>query len=231
MINWLIRIVSVLVLTPAMWVLVEEGGYFLTENLPRASSNWVLYGFGLYLLFYPFFLGRAMVFVEILEHEVTHAIFGFLSFRDVPYLVVNPSGGGGVTGIENGTGSTTLIRLAPYCLPPVALLPMLFKWLAFPDSHGPLDLLIGLTLAFHFVGLLRELAVRQPDVWLSGPVLATWIIIFANTLLFVLDLGVALSDYAGLKAYFASSMARIPMVYNDIMAAVAEGVRWVSGLE
>ena len=231
MIQRLVRFLIVLLLTPAMWVLVEESGLFLTENLPRAFSNWAVYGFVVYILFYPFFLGNVMRFAETLEHELSHAVFAFLCFKDVRKLEVDLSAGYGEVVVGEETGSNILIVLAPYCLPLVTLVPLLIKWLAFPYSHGPLDLAIGLTLGFHLAGLVRELSHRQPDVWRTGVVTATWIILFVNVLLLVVALAVVLSDYAALKGYFALSGVRIPKIYDDIVWALGQGLLWTRGLD
>lgn len=227
--NRLIRALMVLLLTPAMWVLVEEAGYFLTDNLPRASSNWALYGLAGYLVIYLFIPRNVSAFFEILEHEFTHAIFAYLCLKGVTRLEVRPPAHSGQTEHEGPTN--TLIRLAPYCLPPIALLPLLLKYLVFPDSHGLPDLLIGVTLAFHLVGLVMELSETQTDITRTGIVHATWIILFTNTVLLVIALGVVLSDYTALENYFALSFARIPPVYDDVMRMLEQGLQWTSRFE
>jgi hypothetical protein len=231
MINRLIRFLILLLLAPAMWVLFEEAGLFLTTNLPGAFSNWAVYGFVVYFLFYPFFLGNVMRFFETLEHEVTHAVFAFLCFEDVRKLEVELPSGSGEVQVSNETGTNALVFLAPYFVPLLALPPLLIKWLAFPDSHGPLDMVIGLTLGFHFAGLVRELSYPQTDILRTGPVVSMTVILFANTLLLVVALGVVLSDYAALGAYFATSFARIPAAYSDLMWMLEQGLRWTSGLD
>ena len=229
----LIRALMVLLLTPAMWILVEEAGYFLTTNLPRAYSSWAMYGLVgyilVYVLLYLFIPRNVMGFFELLEHEFTHAIFAFLCLKGVTRLEVTPPNGRGKTEYDSATN--TLISLSPYALPPIALLPILLKWLVFPDSHGALDLLIGLTLAFHLAGLVMELSQVQPDITRTGVVHATWIILFANTLLLVIALGVVLSDYAALEEYFSLAFARIPTAYDDVMRMLEEGLRGASFLE
>lgn len=233
MMSRLIRALMVLLLTPAMWVLVEEAGYFLTTNLPRASSGWAMYGFVgyilVYVLLYLFIPRNVIGFFELLEHEFTHAVFAFLCLKGVTRLEVRPPDSRGETEVKGQ--SNTLIRLAPYCLPPIALVPVLLKWLVFPDSHGALDLLIGLTLAFHLAGLVMELSQVQTDITRTGVVHATWIILFANTLLLVIALGVVLSDYAALEEYFSLAFARIPTAYDDVMRMLEQGLQWASFLE
>lgn len=230
MINRLIRTLIALVLAPAIWVLIEEAGLFLTENLPRAVTNWAVYGFVVYFVFYPFFLGNVMRFFEALQHEVLHAIFAFLCFRDVQKLEVDlPTDSGRVVWKEE-TGAPAMIFLAPYCVPLLTVPPLLIKWLAFPFSQGPLDLAIGVTLAFHFAALVRALSRRQSDIWRTGVVASMTVILVANALLLVIAVGVVLSDYTALQEYFATSFARIPAAYDDVAWMLSQGLQWTSGL-
>lgn len=213
MVRWLFRLSILLLCAPAMYALAEEARTFLTANAPLLLQNGFIYGFLCYLVIYPFMPRDRMKFLEVFEHELGHAIVGTLLLRNVRAFIVGAensrtSGAVGYTGREN-----TMITLAPYFLPIFTLPLLVLKPLLFAEAHPVVDFLLGVSLAFHYVGLAKEFRIWQRDIRRSGPLFSLAFTLTLNLVFLVIIISVALNRYADILYYFRNSYARMPAAY------------------
>ena len=115
-----------------------------------------------YLLFRRRFMGSAF---STLEHELTHAVMAWLCWRGVSGLKVTWSKGGH---IQVHGGSNWLIDLGPYFFPTFSVAVALTS-LALPSRWaGVVELLLGVTLAYHLISTWRETHGKQTDLREAG---------------------------------------------------------------
>lgn len=88
------------------------------------------------------------------EHEFTHALFAFLTFKQNIKIIVGPSefkGAAGVCTFQNG--DNWLISLSPYFFPTMtlfcALFFMILEYIGIGDLHYLVDLSIGFSIPYH----------------------------------------------------------------------------------
>jgi len=88
------------------------------------------------------------------EHEFTHAVFAFLTFKQNIKIIVGPSefkGAAGVCTFNNG--SNWLISLSPYFFPTMTLFFALFflilEYIGFNNFNFLLNLCIGFSIPYH----------------------------------------------------------------------------------
>ena len=108
--------------------------------------------------------------LEVLEHELTHAIAALLCFRRVTKFRVTLRRGGFVEhrGGFGGRLADDFIGLAPYFLPTFSVLLAAVRPLAGPRWFPWFDLALGATLGFHAWSAVRE----TRENWNKGTVTA-----------------------------------------------------------
>lgn len=109
-------------------------------------------------------LHRAVPFLPILEHELTHMLAAICLLRR-PLGVRADHAGGDTT--YSGRGST-LIRVAPYVLPTVTLVALAARPILRADLQGPLVGVLGLTFGAHVFTGVVEAHPQQPDLRQGG---------------------------------------------------------------
>jgi hypothetical protein len=136
-------------------------------------------------------------FVRILRHEITHTVAALLvGSRVDEMLVKNPvkrSGWVGHVKHSRTAFSGPLIALAPYCVPVFTIPLLLLRDVTADTSWRLVDFLIGFTLAFHYIAILRDLGTPQDDIQRTGCLYAFGMITALN-LLFLVCLKAAVSD-------------------------------------
>jgi hypothetical protein len=136
-------------------------------------STWLLSGF-----FRNFFL-----YLYVLGHELTHAIFVFLHLGKVSRIHVSTSGGYITTNKTN-----LLIALSPYFVPfysvAVVLAHLGLKHFGgISEVWDPLfHALIGATWTFHMIWTIWMLPKDQPDLQQNGTFLSLVVILLGNSL-------------------------------------------------
>ena len=114
------------------------------------------------LLFRRRLMGSAF---STFEHELTHAVMAWLTFRGVSGLKVTWSDGGHI-GIKGG--SNWLISLGPYFFPTfsvaiaLALFWMPMEWLMWAN------VLLGASFGYHLISTWRETHLEQEDLKKAG---------------------------------------------------------------
>jgi hypothetical protein len=166
--------------TWALWVVIRSGGSsatFWVATLGGATS-WVV----------VFFLLPKPLWLYVVGHELTHAIWAWLCGGRVKSFRVNAKGGSVTVSRSN-----PLIVLAPYFFPFYAVLWALAwgvgTWLGHWERFLPwFHFGLGFTYAFHVTLTAHILRVRQPDLAVEGWFVSAIVIWLGNVLVLLLTL-------------------------------------------
>ena len=131
------------------------------------------------VVWWAFLRRTRYTFFLTLEHELTHAIFAWLTFHRVVDLRVTLTQGGQISYVGRGNW---LISLAPYFWPTISLLLMLIVWLLPAATHGVGEALIGMSFAWHVTSTIRETHPGQTDISKSGKLFSLMFLPAANML-------------------------------------------------
>lgn len=200
-----------LLLLPLCWVLFETFVVLLRADTLAGnywrSREFLFFGLGgsLWLVLYFFLRCRAMMWLYVAGHELTHALFVLIFRGKVTKLHISDQGGHILTNRTN-----FLISLSPYFFPFYSAAVILgwtaFSWVvaehARPDPvwlYGA----IGFTWMFHLSFTLRMIRGEQPDLDQNGRLFSLTVIFAANVLLLGAMLVVA-SPSATFRGFFAS---------------------------
>jgi len=138
-----------------------------------------------YLLFRRRTVGN---FIVVLEHELTHALFAWLTFHRVVGFRATLRRGGHVR--YTGRGNW-LISIAPYFVPTLSIVAIaVLSWL--PErylTYGSAAL--GATFAYHLLSTWSETHRHQTDLQEVGLVFSAVFLLAANALVYGLILGFA----------------------------------------
>lgn len=163
---WLFVLVVLFVLTlPYLWYILKvifipkNGEFWGQEKIYLWMSVGVL-AFALLRLL----LKTNLRFAETFSHELTHAIVALFLRRRVHSFHVEDSGAGVI--FTSGDSSYTLVpvALAPYCLPIFTYMLLSVRWLMNPNGLWIFDILIGMTLCFHYYCFKTQIGNHQTDI-------------------------------------------------------------------
>ncbi len=135
-----------------------------------------LVGSVFYLVLWIFVFSRRERFWSILEHELTHLVFATLFFKRIHAFYASRDGDGRVE-VE---GDNFLIALSPYFFPLLTVIILLIKPSISSQFQFLLNALLGFTLMFHFVYLLKEFHPSQPDLKKNGLLFSIIVVGFFN---------------------------------------------------
>ena len=184
----------------AAWTALTHAGGMTTVWMPMlaGAACWVVI----------FLLLPKPMWVYVLGHELTHAVWTWLFGGSVKSFKARSSGGHVIT-----TKSNFLIALAPYFFPFYAALvvvvfvigSLIWDWRRayLPWFH----LLLGAAYAFHLTLTVEILKTRQTDITSQGWLFSAVIIFLGNALVLVLGIPV-LTGYGfvqGLKWWMQSN--------------------------
>lgn len=183
LLRWTIALILVGPTVGAGWVLWDLVG------LSGAQSDfWVpfLCGAACWLICYV--SAPAGRFTYVLGHELTHAIWSWMSGGRVRSIRVNSQGGS-----VEVTKINSLVTLAPYFFPFYPALWLLGWWIAgwwLPVERWRFSLFLGLgmTYAFHMTWTVIVLSRRQPDIEREGWAFSGVVILLLHGLLTVATL-------------------------------------------
>lgn len=193
-------IAHLLSLRPVRWTLglaLIPVGLALSAGFVRGfrssaslSANGIgfLVGVGSYLVLH--FLLYKPVFLHVVGHELTHALFAALFGGRVKTL--NVSAKGGVVLVSK---SNLLVALAPYFIPLYTLMALVLFWVVMPAIKPYAAGLVGATVAFHGALTFFTLKSHQPDLEEGGVLLSLALIYVANLLLLAGILALLLPEW------------------------------------
>jgi len=191
LLKWPVALLSVsalpAILSALFWLLakmslsLDQSGLFVSGFLGYVILD--------RLLFSRHFMGSSF---STFEHELTHALFAWLTWHRVTKLKVTWRSGGMVEIIGGGNW---LISIAPYWFPTLCL-PVIFLAELGLDRAWWCPASLGLTCAYHLVSTWRETHKGQRDLQETGFVFAWLFLPSANLVTFGLIFAFA---HAGLE--------------------------------
>ncbi|MBN2325414.1 MAG: hypothetical protein JXQ30_16940 [Spirochaetes bacterium] len=181
----------------------------VTEKMLSSIGGFVFFVV-LFLLFGP------PVKSYILEHELSHIVFAFLSGVRVRQVVIRKHDGYVKTEKVN-----LAIALAPYSLPLYTLFTFAIYRAAALFCDGTLlglcfYFLLGLTLAFHLVATVHYLQLDQPDLRRYG-YFPSLILIFTWSLVILSLLSALLFERVEVFGYFQNVAAQGALFYRTVV--------------
>lgn len=123
---------------------------------------WVGVGIAAFAIVYAF-IRKNMTWLETFSHELSHIVVALLFFRKVHSFHVEEESGIVYT---SGLGQNGLIpmALAPYCLPIFTYLLLALRPLVAFQGLWIIDIVIGLSMAFHIRCFMHQTGKYQTDI-------------------------------------------------------------------
>ena len=164
--------------------------------------------------------------VYVLGHELTHALWGLLTFSRVGRLRVDKNGGS--VDISHPGFFTTL---APYFIPFYLVVVLLLRFclgLFIPMEPYALCwlFLIGIAYGFHVTYTVKSLSCLQPDICVYGHVISYVAIVIFNLLLF--GYGFVAVTPATLPTYHQQLVVRTFQSYDWTYSRMLAGGRSIA---
>lgn len=158
-------------LMAAIFVLLFIEGIDIVRHIffPKRGSwigNLQLYMWtGIGILFFVVvqrFLKENLQWFETFTHELAHTIVSILLLRRIHSFEANNNNGLIMT---SGNGKTLVfVDLAPYCLPIYTFLLLAIRAIVTSQFLWCIDLIIGISLAFHVRCFFKQTGSYQPDI-------------------------------------------------------------------
>jgi hypothetical protein len=213
---WILRWIMALALLGFMVAVVRVTAFPLTRGdgwgaLMTAAATWVVVaGFAARWLLARLPGGDPLELVDTLEHELTHAIVGTVTFAPPIALTATLRDGGEV----ELKRSNPFAALAPYCLPLFALMLAILTLVLRDDYASTGRLAVAFLLGSFFWRLLREFHFGQSDFRVYGFIVS--MVFIAGALPVSL---IAISDLAGL----------LDIPWTHAGGLFLEQIQWVLG--
>ena len=123
------------------------------------------------------------------EHELTHAIFCFLTFKSNIRIDMNPQEVGAMGMCRYTGGTNWLIQISPYFFPTLTIFISLLYLLPISDFYPFLDICIGFSLAYHLKSNYMEFITSMrgtphADTQKAGRVFSLAVIPILNLIVF-----------------------------------------------
>jgi len=163
-------IVLTILLTILLILLFFTGWDILHRILFPRRGSWIgnlqLYmwtGIGIvaFLVVKHFIKGNLQWF-ETFTHELVHTIVSILLFRKIHSFKAN--GNNGLITTSGNKKTLVFVDLAPYCLPFYTHLLLAFRSIATNQFLWCVDMIIGVSIAFHVNCFIKQTASYQPDI-------------------------------------------------------------------
>ncbi len=174
-----------LFLIPLTCAAFMEALGFIKSHWKAALEGWFGIGFATYAVGYILFLRGKIDLFETFEHEMAHSIAALLSFKNINIFAVHSSGAGLV---ELKSKVNGFIAIAPYFLPIFVIPFLVVRPLVSAEVREYVDFFAGLTFCFFCIRFLKEFRAYQTDLDVLGFHLSAALIIFLNTIVWVVVL-------------------------------------------
>ncbi len=159
-------LLSILLLLTIPYAAKIIGIIFLPKRISVLSQlsifQWVAVGIALFAVIHAV-VKKNMNWLETFSHELTHIVVAFLFLRRVHSFHAEEESGVVYTSGKHDYGLAPM-ALAPYCLPIFTYLLLSIRCLM--DFHGMwiYDILIGMTICFHFFCFKNQTGNYQTDI-------------------------------------------------------------------
>lgn len=190
---------------------------------------WMGVGFIVYLIFHRFIFRKNIDIMQTMSHEGAHMLIGALFLRRKIYqfnaksadsLTYGDNTLGFVSSSRSSNRINILSTLAPYMLPYLTFLLLLFRLMIKNECLPIIDVVIGFSLMFYFLCWKKDTRRDQSDIRLCGVFLSyLYIITFLlfNMSLIIYSVSGGISDpmniFGAIEHYFTQT-------WNDIMMVV-----------
>ncbi len=160
LLKWPIGLISVSLLPTLLTELIHLFGQIISRPLPLFSFAFGLVAYYVLdrMLFSKRFMGSMF---STFEHELTHAIFAWLSFHRVQNLKVTWNSGGMIQVVG---GHNWLIAIAPYWFPTMCIPFMLMSYLGSFGGAWWISSAFGAAYSYHVLSTYRETHREQTDL-------------------------------------------------------------------
>ena len=159
-------LLSILLLLTIPYALKILGIIFFPKHITTlrqlAIYQWVGVGIAAFAVIHAI-IKKNMMFFETFSHELTHIVVAFLFFRRIHSFHAEESSGVVYTSGEHQYGIAPM-ALAPYCLPIFTYLLLSIRCLMDFRGMWIYDVLIGMTICFHFFCFKDQTGNHQPDI-------------------------------------------------------------------
>lgn len=216
--KWLLA----LLLLPLAIAFTIEAFVTIGEEVSLAEVLWVCAGFGGYVLLYPLMFNKNTLFLEFFEHELSHTILNLLWWRRVKEFRVNPYDNKSYVASDGTPHFLWLMVLAPYYLPVFTIPFLIIRPFFDPAFRLGLDIVIGITLAFHYVTLFKEFGLRQTDIQEYTLPLSFVLTLLLNMICTVLVITLVIERSELLGLYLERAYLRTVVYYDDSWFLVSE---------
>ena len=184
--NWILRITKwpiALLSLSALPFAVESIWQSPIRQLTFQDAQPFLMGAaGYWILWLLFFRTRVFgSYLSTFEHELTHALFAWLTLHKVTGLSVTWRSGG-LCSFEGSGGGNWLIYIAPYWFPTVVVPCLLFAELSGQLHVEGVQTAIGVAVGYQVTSTWRETHPGQSDLQKTGHIFALCFLPTANIL-------------------------------------------------
>lgn len=209
--KWLLGSILFLSAVPVSCVLLRHllGFKFGTSVQPAFIT-----GFGVYLVMH--LLLWKPVFIHVMGHELTHALWAVILGGKIKSLLVSQEGGQVTLSKTN-----FFIALAPYFFPIYTFMILPFYFITAPKFHAIPAFLIGFTLALHLALTFNSLRDRQSDIWEVGLFFSMAFIYLMNLIVIVIIISVISPEVITLPELARESWGLIRAILLKIMEVPA----------
>lgn len=157
-------------------------------------------------------------FLITLEHEVTHALFAYLTLHKVVGFRASLGQGGEVKYLGRGNW---LITVAPYFFPTASLILFLLAFLLPFPALPWTSFLLGVALGYHVISTIRETNRDQTDIQELGQLFCWLFLPAANIAVVGILIAFAHDGHAGLQQWYADLF--VPFEWIPLGTEAVEG--------
>lgn len=201
--------------------------YAVNTSMNQQFSGylWMGVGFIVYIIFHKFLFKKNIDIMQTMSHEGAHMLVGALFLRRKIYqfnaksadsLSYGDNTLGFVSSSRNNNRINILSTLAPYMLPYLTFLLLLFRLMIKNQCLPIVDVIIGFSLMFYFFCWKKDTRRDQSDIQLCGVFLSylyiiTFLLFNMSIIIYAVSGGVSepLNIFGGIKQYFVQT-------WNDI---------------
>ncbi len=206
--------------------------YAVNASMAQLYSGylWMGVGFVVYIFFHKFLFRKNIDIMQTMSHEGAHMLVGAIFLRRKIYefnaksadsLSYGDNTLGFVSSSRKGNRISLLSTLAPYMLPYLTFLLLLFRLMIKNQCLPIIDVVIGFSLMFYFFCWKKDTRRDQSDIQLCGVFISyLYIITFLlfNMSLIIYSLSGGITDpiniFGAIKLYFVQTWNDIMMVIN-----------------
>jgi hypothetical protein len=226
--RWLVGMMLLPLCWVTTWTLLSRFSHATVEQGFWQTAEFWYFAVGALLMgsWFAFGLARTtFLFIYVLGHELTHAVFVILFRGRIGEFKVTRQGGYITTNKTN-----LIIALSPYFVPFWSVMAAAFYGIARvsldlePSWDRALYLLMGITWTFHLIWTVWMLPRDQPDLRDNGTFLSLVVIYLANLLVLVGLLCLAEESPLANAREFVHEWVRHAATWVDA------GWRWLAGL-